>query len=109
LGSAIVRELARRPASADFCFTLPTRREAGAKHLTVLPTARVVQCDVHDPATLAQLMAGQDAVISLVGILKGGEGDPYGKASPAPMSNCRARSPPRQRRPACAACCMSRR
>ena len=79
VGSAIVRELARRPASADFCLTLPTRREAGAKHLTVLPTARVVQCDVHDPATLAQLMAGQDAVISLVGILKGGEGDPYGK------------------------------
>jgi uncharacterized protein YbjT (DUF2867 family) len=38
-----------------------------------------VQCDVHDPATLARLMAGQDAVISLVGILKGGEGDPYGK------------------------------
>jgi len=78
LGSAIVRELARRPASADSCFTLPTRREAGAKHLTVLPTARVVQCDVHDPATLAQLMADQDAVISLVGILKGGEGEPSG-------------------------------
>lgn len=79
LGSAIVRELARRPASADFCFTLPTRREAGAKHLTVLPTVRVVEADVHDPATLARLMAGQDAVISLVGILKGGEGEPYGK------------------------------
>jgi len=79
LGSAIVRELARRPASADSCFTLPTRREAGAKHLTVLPTARVLQCDVHDPATLARLMTGQDAVISLVGILKGGEGEPYGK------------------------------
>ena len=87
LGSAIVRELARRPASAvrvdtaahNSCFTLPTRREAGAKHLSVLPTARVVQCDVHDPATLARLMAGQDAVISLVGILKGGEGEPYGK------------------------------
>ncbi|MBK9019483.1 MAG: complex I NDUFA9 subunit family protein [Sulfuritalea sp.] len=79
LGSAIVRELARRPASADFCFTLPTRREAGAKHLTVLPTARVVEADVHDPATLARLMAGQDAVISLVGVLKGGEGEPYGE------------------------------
>ncbi len=79
LGSAIVRELARRPASADSQFTLPTRREAGAKHLTVLPTARVVQCDVHDPATLARLMAGQDAVVSLVGILKGGEGEPYGQ------------------------------
>ncbi|WP_294991575.1 complex I NDUFA9 subunit family protein [Sulfuritalea sp.] len=87
LGSAVVRELARRPASdqrkslwgADCCFTLPTRREAGAKHLTVLPTARVLELDVHDPATLARLMAGQDAVISLVGVLKGGEGDPYGK------------------------------
>ncbi|MBI5792748.1 MAG: complex I NDUFA9 subunit family protein [Rhodocyclales bacterium] len=79
LGSAIVRELARRPASADFCFTLPTRRESGAKHLTVLPTARVVEADVHDPATLARLMEGQDAVISLVGVLKGGEGEPYGK------------------------------
>jgi NADH dehydrogenase len=39
----------------------------------------VVDADVHDPATLARLMAGQDAVISLVGILKGGEGEPYGK------------------------------
>jgi NADH dehydrogenase len=79
LGSAIVRELARRPASADFCFTLPTRRRERGKHLLVLPTARVVDADVHDPATLARLMVGQDAVISLVGILKGGEGEPYGK------------------------------
>jgi len=79
LGTAIVRELARRPASADFCFTLPTRRRERAKHLLVLPTVRVVDADVHDPATLARLMVGQDAVISLVGILKGGEGEPYGK------------------------------
>ncbi len=79
LGSAIVRELARRPASADYCFTLPTRRRDHAKHLLVLPTANVVDADVHDPATLTRLMAGQDAVISLVGILKGGEGQPYGK------------------------------
>ena len=79
LGSAIVRELARRPASADFFFTLPTRRRDHAKHLLVLPTANVVDADVHDPATLARLMAGQDAVISLVGVLKGGEGQPYGK------------------------------
>ena len=79
LGSAIVRELARRPVSADFCFTLPTRRRDHAKHLLVLPTAQVIDADVHDPATLAQLMAGQDAVISLVGVLKGGEGEPYGK------------------------------
>jgi len=79
LGTAIVGELARRVASADFCLTLPTRRRDHAKHLLVLPTAIVVEADVHDPATLARLMVGQDAVISLVGILKGGEGEPYGK------------------------------
>ena len=79
LGTAIVRELARRTATADSSFTLPTRRRERAKHLLVLPTVQVVEADVHDPATLARLMAGQDAVISLVGILKGGEGEPYGK------------------------------
>lgn len=79
LGTAIVRELARRPATAACSFTLPTRRRDKAKHLLVLPTANVIDADVHDPATLARLMSGQDAVISLVGILKGGEGEPYGK------------------------------
>lgn len=79
LGTAIVGELARRVATADSCFTLPTRRRERARHLLVLPTATVVEADVHDPATLARLMVGQDAVISLVGILKGGEGEPYGK------------------------------
>lgn len=67
LGSA----LARRVAPADFFVTLPTRRIESAKQLTVLPTARVVAADVHDEATLARLMQGQDAVISLVGILRG--------------------------------------
>lgn len=67
LGSA----LASRLAKADFCVTLPTRRPERARHLAVLPPARIVQADVHDEATLAQLMIGQDAVISLVGILKG--------------------------------------
>ena len=79
LGSAVVRELARRVTTADSTFTVPTRRRERAKHLLVLPTARVVDADVHDPATLARLMEGQDAVINLVGILKGGEGQPYGK------------------------------
>ncbi len=79
LGSAIAGELARRPATADFRLTLPTRRRERVKHLLTLPTAEVVAADVHDPATLARLMAGQDAVISLVGVLKGGEGQPYGQ------------------------------
>ena len=67
LGGAIARRLCK----ADFRVTLPTRRIERAKHLAVLPTAQVVAADVHDEATLARLMQGQDAVISLVGILRG--------------------------------------
>jgi uncharacterized protein YbjT (DUF2867 family) len=67
LGSA----LSSRLASADFLLTLPTRRPERVRHLSVLPSARLVAADVHDAATLARLMAGQDAVINLVGILKG--------------------------------------
>ncbi len=71
-GTGFVGEaLARRLVKADFCVTLPTRRPERARHLAVLPTARIVQADVHDEAALARLMIGQDAVISLVGILKG--------------------------------------
>lgn len=71
LGSAIARRLVCRPASADFRLTLPTRRRERAKHLTMLPTASVVEADVHDETEIADLMAGQDLVISLVGILRG--------------------------------------
>lgn len=67
LGGAIARRLCK----ADFRVTLPTRRIERAKHLAVLPTANIVAADVHDEATLARLMQGQDAVISLVGILRG--------------------------------------
>jgi NADH dehydrogenase len=67
LGGAIARRLCK----ADFRVTLPTRRIERAKHLSVLPTANIVAADVHDEATLARLMQGQDAVISLVGILRG--------------------------------------
>jgi NADH dehydrogenase len=67
LGGAIARRLAR----TDFALTLPTRRRERVKHLTTLPTASVVEADVHDEATLVRLMAGQDLVVSLVGILKG--------------------------------------
>jgi len=67
LGGAIARRLTK----ADFSLTLPTRRRERTKHLTMLPTTEVVEVDVHDETTLARLMAGQDVVISLVGILKG--------------------------------------
>ncbi|MFN3401124.1 MAG: complex I NDUFA9 subunit family protein, partial [Ferrovibrio sp.] len=67
LGSA----LACRLAAAGFALTLPTRRRERVKHLTILPTATVIEADVHDEATLARLMQGQDLVVNLVGILKG--------------------------------------
>jgi NADH dehydrogenase len=71
LGSAIACQLAHRLSSVDYSLTLPTRRRERAKHLAVLPNAHVVEADVQDAATLARLMRGQDAVISLVGILRG--------------------------------------
>lgn len=70
--------LAPRLTNAGHRLRIPTRRLDGAKRLTVLPTAEVIEADVHDPAVLARLAEGCDAVINLVGILKGGEGQPYG-------------------------------
>lgn len=75
VGSAV----ARRLHAAGARVTVPTRRRERAKHLLVLPTVEVVEADVHDDGTLSRLLAGRDAVINLVGILKGGEGSPYGK------------------------------
>lgn len=67
IGSAV----ARRLAAAGHRLRLPTRRRERAKHLTVLPTVEVVEANVHDSAVLGQLMQGQDAVVSMVGILRG--------------------------------------
>jgi uncharacterized protein YbjT (DUF2867 family) len=74
LGSHVARRLAARGLRVR----VPTRRRERAKHLILLPTVEVVAADVYDHATLARLCEGQDAVVSLVGVLKGGNGDPYG-------------------------------
>ncbi len=50
---------------------VPSRRRDHAKHLILLPTCDVVDANIHDDATLDQLVDGQDAVINLVGILHG--------------------------------------
>ncbi len=52
---------------------VPSRRRDKAKHLIMLPTCDVVEASVHDDATLERLVAGQDAVINVVGILHGSE------------------------------------
>ncbi|TXC66806.1 complex I NDUFA9 subunit family protein [Piscinibacter aquaticus] len=52
---------------------LPTRRIASGKHLQMLPTLQLVEADIHDPAQLAKLVAGCDAVVNLVAVLQGDE------------------------------------
>jgi uncharacterized protein YbjT (DUF2867 family) len=50
---------------------IPTRRRERAKDLLVLPTADVVEANVHDDGALDRLLAGMDAVINLAGALHG--------------------------------------
>lgn len=49
--------------------TVPSRHPGRAPQLAVLPAVRLVGADLHDPARLAALCAGQHAVVNLVGIL----------------------------------------
>jgi NADH dehydrogenase len=69
IGRYIVNELVGRGCRV----LVPARRRDKAKHLIMLPTCDVVEASVHDDATLDRLVAGQDAVINVVGILHGAE------------------------------------
>ncbi len=69
VGRYIVNELVGRGCRV----VVPSRRRDKAKHLIMLPTCDVVEASVHDDATLEALVAGQDAVINVVGILHGSE------------------------------------
>ncbi|HEX9181924.1 MAG TPA: complex I NDUFA9 subunit family protein [Burkholderiales bacterium] len=65
VGRHLVSALAARGARV----TVPTRRRERAKHLLPLPTVEVVEADVAQPGVLAQLAAGRDVVVNLVGVL----------------------------------------
>lgn len=57
---------------------VPTRHAARVRHLTTLPGVDVVEADIHDDASLRQLLKGHTAAINLVGILHGSRAQPYG-------------------------------
>lgn len=65
------RHVCEKLARLGWRITVPTRRTSQAQHLLHLPRLNVVPADVHDEATLAQLVSGHDAVVNLVAILHG--------------------------------------
>ena len=81
LGSRLVSKL----GAAGYRIRLPSRNAWLHRHLRVLPSVRMCQCDIHDPHTLRKLVAGCDIVINLVGILneKGRNGSGFRAAHTA--------------------------
>lgn len=68
VGSYIAEELTRN----DLQLSIATRRRERHKgQLIQLPTADLIETDVHDAGQLERFLAGHDAVISMVGILHG--------------------------------------
>lgn len=78
-GSGFVgRHLIRRLSEDGHRATVVTRYAPAVRGLTLIPGTRLVQADPHDPDLVAEIMAGHDVVINLVGILNergfGGQG-----------------------------------
>lgn len=72
LGRYVAEALSR----AGFRLSLATRnRERHKADLLPLPGCELIECNVHDEKALARLLAGHDAVISMVGILHGKRAD----------------------------------
>jgi len=74
-GSGFVgRHVCQQLAARGYRVRVPTRDRERAKPLILLPTVDVVRADVHDPAALAAVISGCDAVINLVGVLHDARG-----------------------------------
>lgn len=67
------RHVCEKLQRAGWQITVPTRRAAHAAAIQHLPRLTVIEADVHDPATLARLLRGHDAVVNLIAILHGSE------------------------------------
>lgn len=68
------RHLCQQLAARGYRVRVPTRDRERAKALILLPTVDVVVADVQDPAALAALVQGCDALINLVGVLHDARG-----------------------------------
>ncbi|MGH8243974.1 MAG: complex I NDUFA9 subunit family protein [Steroidobacteraceae bacterium] len=83
-GSGFVgTQLAAVLARDGWRITVPTRDPARAsRRLGMVPAVRLVAADVHDPARLAALCAGQPFVVNLIGILneRGRDGSGFAHA-----------------------------
>lgn len=67
------RHVCEKLQRAGWSVTVPTRRAINAAAVQHLPRLTVIEADVHDPAALARLLPGHDAVVNLVAILHGSE------------------------------------
>ncbi len=63
------RHLVNGLTEAGYRVRIPTRRRARHRDLLVNPRVNLVEADVHDPAALAEQLAGCRAAINLIGIL----------------------------------------
>jgi uncharacterized protein YbjT (DUF2867 family) len=69
VGRSVCEQLVR----AGWRVTVPTRRAVNARSVQHLPGLDVLPANVHNPAELARLLPGHDAVVNLVAILHGDE------------------------------------
>ena len=76
------RHLATRLHAMGKRVKILTRRRERHRDLLVLPTAQIVEADVHDPQELARQFADVDCVVNLVGILneRGSKGEGFRRA-----------------------------
>lgn len=65
------RHVCEKLTQLQWRVTVPTRHEANARDIQMLPALDVMVADVHDEAALTRLVAGHDAVVNLIAILHG--------------------------------------
>jgi NADH dehydrogenase len=65
------RHVCEKLTQLQWRVTVPTRHEANARDIQMLPALDVVQANVHDEVALTRLVAGHDAVVNLIAILHG--------------------------------------